>query len=79
MRCGIDISDGLVQDLAHLREASAVGAELRLDQVPVDHDLVATYPDQAIDGGDGRRGLRTTAHRPARHEIDQALSASPRR
>jgi len=47
IRCAIDISDGLVQDLGHICSASGVGAELRLDRVPLDADLVATYRDDA--------------------------------
>jgi thiamine-monophosphate kinase len=45
--CAIDVSDGLVQDLAHICAASGVGAELRLDGIPLDADLVAVYPDNA--------------------------------
>jgi thiamine-monophosphate kinase len=36
VRCAIDVSDGLVQDLGHVCEASGVGAELRLAALPVD-------------------------------------------
>jgi thiamine-monophosphate kinase len=45
--CGIDISDGLAQDLGHICEASGVAAELRLDRIPLDADLLATFPDGA--------------------------------
>ena len=48
VRCAIDISDGLVQDLGHICNASGVGAELRLDRVPLDPDLVAEYGDDAV-------------------------------
>lgn len=47
VRCGMDISDGLVQDLGHVCEAAGVGAEVWLDRVPLDADLVAAYPDDA--------------------------------
>jgi thiamine-monophosphate kinase len=47
IRCAIDISDGLVQDLSHVCEASGVGAEVRLDRVPLDADLAAAYPADA--------------------------------
>lgn len=47
VRCGMDISDGLVQDLGHVCEASGVGSEVWLDRVPLDDDLVAAYPDEA--------------------------------
>lgn len=47
VRCGIDISDGLAQDLGHICEESGVGAELRLADVPVDPALTAVFPDDA--------------------------------
>lgn len=47
IRCAIDISDGLVQDIGHICEASRVGAELRFADVPLDADLVATYLEDA--------------------------------
>ncbi len=48
IRCAIDISDGLVQDLGHICVASSVGAELHLDRVPLDGDLVAVFGDDAV-------------------------------
>lgn len=45
VRCGIDISDGLAQDLGHVCEESGVGAELRLADVPVEPALMSVYPD----------------------------------
>ena len=48
IRCAIDISDGLVQDLGHICEASLVGAEVRRADLPLDADLVATYPSDAV-------------------------------
>jgi thiamine-monophosphate kinase len=47
VRCGIDISDGLVQDLGHVCNASGVDAELWLPRVPLDPALVARYPADA--------------------------------
>jgi thiamine-monophosphate kinase len=47
VRCAIDISDGLVQDLRHLCEASGVGAHVMLDSLPVDPSLTAAYPADA--------------------------------
>jgi thiamine-monophosphate kinase len=47
IRSGVDISDGLVQDLAHICEASNVHAELRLDRVPLHPDLIPAYPQDA--------------------------------
>jgi thiamine-monophosphate kinase len=40
VRAAIDISDGLAADLAHLCEASGVGAQLREDLLPVDEPLL---------------------------------------
>jgi thiamine-monophosphate kinase len=47
VRCAIDISDGLVQDLSHVCEASGVGATVELARVPLDAALVELYPTQA--------------------------------
>ena len=47
IRCGMDISDGLVQDLGHVCRASGVDAELRFDDIPVDEALQLVYPDDA--------------------------------
>lgn len=38
LRAGIDVSDGLLRDLAHLAEESGCGAVLRTDAVPVSDD-----------------------------------------
>ncbi len=46
--CAIDISDGLVQDLGHVCEASGLSAELWLPKVPLDDALLATFPDDAV-------------------------------
>ncbi len=45
--CGMDISDGLVQDLGHICRASGVDAELRTDLIPMYKDLIEAYPDDA--------------------------------
>jgi thiamine-monophosphate kinase len=47
VRCAIDISDGLMQDLGHVCEASGVGATVDLGRVPLDPSLVAMYPADA--------------------------------
>ncbi len=46
-RCGMDISDGLVQDLGHICRASGVDAELRIDDLPLEDGLTALFPEDA--------------------------------
>ena len=48
IRCAIDISDGLAQDLRHICEASALGAVVRLADIPLSEHLVRTFPDEAL-------------------------------
>lgn len=48
----IDISDGLVADLGHILEASAVAAELEPGRVPRDFDGAQASLEQALYGGD---------------------------
>jgi thiamine-monophosphate kinase len=46
--CGIDVSDGLLQDVAHVCEQSGVGAIIRAADIPLSEDLLAAYPDDAL-------------------------------
>lgn len=53
----IDVSDGLVADLSKILAASAVGAELDLQRLPLSQDLLASVGREqalrfAMDGGD---------------------------
>lgn len=52
----IDVSDGLAQDLGHILAASHVGAEIQLDQLPIDHDVKQLQQEKqwqyALAGGD---------------------------
>ena len=45
----MDVSDGLLDDLAKLCAASGVGSEVRGDSVPVHHLLQKAFPDHALD------------------------------
>lgn len=47
IRCGIDISDGLAQDLSHVCAASGVDAELRFDDLPLEDGLQTLFPEDA--------------------------------
>ncbi len=56
VRCGGDISDGLLIDLERIADMSGCGAEVWLDRVPVEAALVsdfgAAWPDLALGGGE---------------------------
>jgi thiamine-monophosphate kinase len=70
----IDISDGLVADLAHILEASAVGGLFRADQLPLSiaaRDLRGAR-DAALAGGDDYELLFTAP--PARRAEIEALA-----
>jgi thiamine-monophosphate kinase len=47
VRCGTDISDGLLHDLGQVCEASGVAADVWLPRIPVEQALVERYPDHA--------------------------------
>lgn len=56
--CAIDISDGLLADLQHMLDASDIGAEIYLPQIPYStqaRQLLSRYPDirnSLLSGGD---------------------------
>lgn len=74
-RAGIDISDGLLQDLGHILAASGVAAELRYDALPVAAAL-AGLPSEAVRravlGGGDVYELCFTADPAHRQAIAQA-------
>ena len=47
VHCGIDISDGLVQDLGHIARASNVGIRIDAARLPLNDALVSIYPGRA--------------------------------
>ncbi|MDP2950195.1 MAG: AIR synthase-related protein, partial [Chloroflexota bacterium] len=48
VRAAIDISDGLLQDLGHVCQASGVGAVVWADRVPIGEALAQTFPQDAL-------------------------------
>ena len=49
VRCAIDVSDGLLQDLGHVCRASGLGAVVRRDKLPIDPALShACDPEEAL-------------------------------
>ena len=56
MRCGGDISDGLLIELERITDMSGCSAEIWLDSLPVEPALVsdfgAAWPDLAVGGGE---------------------------
>jgi len=76
----IDISDGLLADLAHLCKASGCGATIDVERVPLSAELLSLFPPQealahALGGGDDYE-LCFTAPPSRADEIEAALEAS---
>jgi thiamine-monophosphate kinase len=44
IQCATDISDGLLADLGHICEASKVGADIKINTLPVTSDLKSVFP-----------------------------------
>ena len=73
--CAADISDGLIADLGHICEASKVGAEIKIDALPVDADLKSIFPADweklSLSGGEDYQLVFTGA----KESIDKAISS----
>jgi thiamine-monophosphate kinase len=53
VRCAMDVSDGLLADLAKLCEASAAGAVVHAGRLPLHPAAVALYPERALEWAAG--------------------------
>ena len=76
----IDVSDGLLADLDHICKASACGATIDVERVPLSAELLSLFPPQealahALSGGDDYE-LCFTAPPSRADEIEAALEAA---
>jgi thiamine-monophosphate kinase len=76
----IDVSDGLLADLKHICHASACGATIDVERVPLSAELLSLFPPQealahALGGGDDYE-LCFTAPPSRADEIEAALEAA---
>ena len=49
VKCGMDISDGLVGDLTHICQESKVGAQINIDLVPVSPPVKECFGERALE------------------------------
>jgi len=79
VKCGMDISDGLAGDLAHICEMSGVGASINVDAVPLSPELRQCFADcalpLALNGGEDYELLFTAP--PARIRAAQRALKCP--
>ena len=77
VRCAMDISDGLVDDLGKLCRASGVGARIHTPMIPFDDRLKATFPSSwlslALSGGEDYE-LLIAAPESVIHSARQVIS-----
>ena len=68
----IDISDGLLADLGHIVETSAVGAKIRIDLLPLSAPDLSRAQDAGFSGGDDYELLFTAA--PSQRDAIERLA-----
>ncbi len=76
VKTAIDISDGLVADLAHICESSKVNARIKIERVPVHPVVIANFPNHkelALYGGEDYE-LLFTADETIIARVKQALN-----
>ncbi len=76
VKTAIDISDGLVADLAHICESSKVNAKINIKQVPIHPAVIANFPNYqelALCGGEDYE-LLFTADKATIARAKQALN-----
>ena len=76
VKCGMDISDGLIGDLAHICTESKVGAQINVDLVPVSPAVKACFGERALEmaltGGEDYE-LLFTASPPVMNKVKKAM------
>ena len=76
VKCGMDISDGLVGDLAHICQESKVGAQINIDLVPVSPPVKECFGERALElaltGGEDYE-LLFTASPPVMNRVKKAV------
>ena len=72
--CAIDISDGLLQDLNHVLQASGCGADLQADAIPLG---IGAKLEDALHGGDDYQILFASAEHVAAGLCIGELSSAP--
>jgi len=79
IECAIDMSDGLLQDLGHVCEMSRLGAEVRIEGLPLSEELRAAYPEDAMalacSGGEDYALIITGAEETI-EQVGEAISAA---
>lgn len=79
VRCGMDMSDGLVQDLTRICRASGVSATVELERLPMDPLLRQAFGERAVDlalaGGEDYE-LLCAASSESIHEAQLLLHAA---